>query len=47
MLEDAGIAPNGEHAMEPIEDAVFEVYKEMVEQGKLEESEVAQQAGAK
>jgi len=37
MLEDAGIAPNGEHAMEPIEDAVMAVYKEMIENGKLEE----------
>jgi nitrogen fixation protein NifB len=33
MLEDAGIAPNGEHAMEPIEDAVAAVYAEMVAKG--------------
>jgi nitrogen fixation protein NifB len=38
MLEQAGIAPNGEHAMEPIEDAVMAVYKEMVAAGKLEEA---------
>lgn len=39
MLEDAGIYPNGEHAMEPIEDAVMEVYKEMIAEGKLSETE--------
>jgi len=38
MLEDAGIIPNGEHAMEPIEDAVMDVYKEMIVEGKLEET---------
>jgi nitrogen fixation protein NifB len=36
MLEDAGITPNGEHAMEPIEDAVAAVYREMVDAGRLE-----------
>ncbi|MRR56601.1 MAG: nitrogenase cofactor biosynthesis protein NifB [Deltaproteobacteria bacterium] len=34
-LESAGIAPNGEHAMEPIEEAVMAVYREMAEAGKL------------
>jgi nitrogen fixation protein NifB len=34
-LEAAGIAPNGEHAMEPIEDAVLAVYKEIAATGKL------------
>jgi nitrogen fixation protein NifB len=34
-LEAAGIAPNGEHAMEPIEDAVMAVYKEIAATGKL------------
>ncbi|GAB4366228.1 MAG: nitrogenase cofactor biosynthesis protein NifB [Methylohalobius crimeensis] len=29
MLEEAGVQPNGEHAMEPIEDAVMAVYREM------------------
>ena len=38
MLEEAGIQPNGEHAMEPIEDAVMAVYKEMVVNGKFDES---------
>ena len=38
MLEQAGIAPNGEHAMEPIEDAVMAVYKEMAAAGKLDEA---------
>jgi nitrogen fixation protein NifB len=37
MLEDAGIIPNGEHAMEPIEDAIMDVYKEMIAEGKLDE----------
>lgn len=35
-LEAAGIAPNGEHAMEPIEQAVAAVYREMAEDGRLE-----------
>ena len=34
-LEAAGIQPNGEHAMEPIEDAVLAVYEEMLAAGKL------------
>ena len=37
LLEEAGIAPNGEHAMEPIEEAVMAVYQEMLSSGKLEE----------
>ena len=36
-LEAAGIAPNGEHAMEPIEEAVAAVYAEMLAAGKLSE----------
>ena len=36
-LEEAGIMPNGEHAMEPIEDAVMAVYQEMIETGKLDD----------
>jgi nitrogen fixation protein NifB len=43
MLEAAGIQPNGEHAMEPIEDAVMAVYKEMFDNGKLAEPAPAQQ----
>ncbi|MDP3839484.1 MAG: nitrogenase cofactor biosynthesis protein NifB, partial [Methylococcales bacterium] len=35
MLETAGIMPNGEHAMENIEEAVMAVYKEMAATGKL------------
>lgn len=38
-LEAAGIQPNGEHAMEPIEDAVAAVYQEMIASGKLAEPE--------
>ena len=37
QLEAAGIMPNGEHAMEDIEDAVAAVYKEMLAAGKLAE----------
>jgi nitrogen fixation protein NifB len=37
MLEEAGIMPNGEHAMEPIEEAVAAVYREMAGQGALDE----------
>lgn len=46
MLEDAGIQPNGEHAMEPIEDAVAAVYKEMVESGQLDDQEVSEEQQA-
>ncbi|GAB6051909.1 nitrogenase cofactor biosynthesis protein NifB [Magnetospira thiophila] len=34
-LEAEGILPNGEHAMEPIEDAIKAVYLEMYEDGRL------------
>ncbi|MEY4591625.1 MAG: nitrogenase cofactor biosynthesis protein NifB [Pseudomonadota bacterium] len=34
-LEANGIAPNGEHAMEPIEEAVMAVYRDMHKAGKL------------
>lgn len=37
QLEDAGIVPNGEHAMEPIEEAVMAVYREMAKSGALED----------
>jgi nitrogen fixation protein NifB len=36
MLEQAGIQPNGEHAMEPIEEAVAAVYLEMAKNGQLD-----------
>ncbi|MFN3987145.1 MAG: nitrogenase cofactor biosynthesis protein NifB [Rhodocyclaceae bacterium] len=35
-LEKAGIRPNGEHAMEPIEDAIRAVYDELAAAGKLD-----------
>tara|TARA_R110001583_G_scaffold195118_1_gene369293 strand:- start:34515 stop:36026 length:1512 start_codon:yes stop_codon:yes gene_type:complete len=35
-LEKAGIQPNGEHAMEPIEEAIRAVYDEMAAAGKLD-----------
>ena len=34
-LEAAGIQPNGEHALEPIEDALGAVWREMLEAGRL------------
>ena len=46
LLEEAGIQPNGEHAMEPIEDAVAEVYKEMADAGLLDEPRQSKQAMA-
>lgn len=39
QLEAAGIQPNGEHAMEPIEEAVMAVYQEMIRDGRLETDE--------
>ena len=36
VLEAAGIMPNGEHAMVPIEDAVMAVYREMMATGRLD-----------
>ncbi len=45
-LEAAGITPNGEHAMEAIEDAILAVYEEMRVAGKLEANPVAQQKAA-
>jgi nitrogen fixation protein NifB len=38
MLEEAGIVPNGEHALENIEEAVMAVYLEMHKAGKLHEA---------
>jgi nitrogen fixation protein NifB len=40
QLEEAGIVPNGEHAMEPIEEAVISLYQEMIATGKLVETVV-------
>ncbi|GAB3466250.1 nitrogenase cofactor biosynthesis protein NifB [Azotobacter salinestris] len=45
-LEAAGIQPNGEHAMEPIEEAVMAVYLEMIESGRLENDGALLQAKA-
>jgi nitrogen fixation protein NifB len=42
-LENAGIQPNGEHAMEPIEDAILSVYEEMRVAGKLKSQPAQQQ----
>ena len=38
QLEEAGIQPNGEHAMEPIEEAVMAVYEEMRVDGRLDDT---------
>ena len=46
QLEAAGIQPNGEHAMENIEEAVMAVYLEMAEAGKLDETPEQQRANA-
>jgi nitrogen fixation protein NifB len=45
-LEAAGIQPNGEHAMEPIEEAVAAVYEEMRAAGKLDVVAAAEQKAA-
>lgn len=45
-LEAAGIQPNGEHAMEPIEEAVMAVYQEMISAGRLDNEEALLQAKA-
>ena len=42
-LEAAGIQPNGEHAMEPIEEAIAAVYAEMRAAGKLDTQAEPQQ----
>lgn len=44
LLEDAGIQPNGEHAMEPIEEAIMAVYEEMRLDGRLDEAPKHEQA---
>lgn len=43
-LEAAGIQPNGEHAMEPIEAAAAAVYRELFEAGALDAAPAAQSA---
>ena len=45
-LEKAGIQPNGEHAMEPIEEAVLAVYQEMIASGQLDTEKTRAQANA-
>jgi nitrogen fixation protein NifB len=44
-LEAAGIQPNGEHGMEPIEQAVIAVYKEFHEAGRLADRSTRVKAG--
>lgn len=38
-LEEIGIIPNGEHAMEPIEEAIMEVYQELIRKGKISDEQ--------
>lgn len=45
-LEAAGILPNGEHAMEPIEEAILQVYRELIEKGELNCSDSLHQSTA-
>lgn len=45
-LESAGIQPNGEHAMEAIEEAIQAVYQEMASQGKLAQALVTERLHA-
>lgn len=47
LLEQAGVQPNGEHAMEPIEEAVMAVYREMIDLGKLDAGHDAMQSKAR
>jgi nitrogen fixation protein NifB len=47
LLEQAGVQPNGEHAMEPIEEAVMAVYREMIDLGKLDADPGAMQRKAR
>lgn len=46
QLEAAGIQPNGEHAMEPIEEALAKIYAEMAESGQLDDPRGAAQLRA-
>lgn len=46
LLEAAGIQPNGEHAMEPIEEAVMAVYQEMIAAGRLDQDRAQLRANA-
>ena len=46
LLEENGITPNGEHAMEPIEEAVMAVYEEMIAEGKLDDKHEVESASA-
>jgi nitrogen fixation protein NifB len=45
-LENAGIQPNGEHAMEPIEEAVLALYQELLSTGKLADDPTPQRQSA-
>ncbi len=45
-LESAGIQPNSEHALEPIEDALTAVYREWLAAGKLDQTPAVRQASA-
>jgi nitrogen fixation protein NifB len=46
QLEEAGVMPNNDYPMEPIEEAVMKHYKKMIEDGLLDEVSDEQQASA-
>lgn len=46
LLEESGIQPNGEYAMEPIEDSIMALYKEMIAAGKVHFPETVLEANA-
>jgi nitrogen fixation protein NifB len=45
-LESAGIQPNNQHALEPIEDALTAVYRELLMAGKLDKTSAVHQVSA-
>jgi nitrogen fixation protein NifB len=46
MLEEAGIEPNHDYAMEAIEDSVMKYYQKLVESGKLDKNSEVKEAAA-
>jgi len=46
QLEEAGILPNNDYPMEPIEDACSAYYQTLIESGKLDEANTQQEASA-
>ena len=46
QLEEAGIMPNNDYAMEPIEEAVIKHYQKMMDEGLLDEVDHEEQVSA-